>query len=176
MCTAQSIPLQQKLVICTLILLLKKGQARKEVFLGKLHEAYVKLCQQKQLKFENQTEFVALCDMLTARGIIDLKKNKEPRHTKVSICVLLLQESLFHFFHIFLTMTGDPETGRRCNWTFTWGPHPVISAKVSNHLYVPMVMPFYDNSDSPVRPVDLCKQDALYWTTLGSCFMQACNS
>ena len=63
----------------------------KEVFLGKLHGTYVKLCQQKQLKFENQTEFVGLCNMLDAIDIIVLKKDKEARHTKVSICVMQLQ-------------------------------------------------------------------------------------
>ena len=104
-----AIPLQQKLVACALILMVR-GKARKEVFLGKLYEAYANLCKQKQLKFENETEFVGLCDMLGASGIIAIKKSKEARHTKVSICVLQLHESLFHFFHIFLTMTGDFKT------------------------------------------------------------------
>ena len=83
--TAQNaIPLQQKLVTCALILMVK-GQAKKEVSLGKLHEAYVQLCQQRHLKFESETEFVGLCNMLATSGIIALRKNKEARLTKVSI-------------------------------------------------------------------------------------------
>ena len=46
-----TIPLQQKLVACALLVMVK-GNPRKEVFLGKLYEAYVKLCKQRRLKFE----------------------------------------------------------------------------------------------------------------------------
>ena len=84
-CAAQNgIPLQQKLVTCALILMVR-GKAKKEVNLGKLHEAYAKLCQQRHLKFESETEFVGLCDMLAINGIIALKKTKETRLTIVSI-------------------------------------------------------------------------------------------
>ena len=81
---AMAIPLQQKLVICTLCVMVR-GQAKKEVTLGKLHEAYARLCQQRHLKFESETEFVELCDMLATNGIIALKKTKAARLTKVSI-------------------------------------------------------------------------------------------
>ena len=81
-----AIPLQQKLVACALILMVR-GQAKKEVTLGKLHEAYTKLCQQRHLKFESESEFVGLCNMLATSGIIALKKGKEARLTKVSACV-----------------------------------------------------------------------------------------
>ena len=78
------IPLQQKLVVCTLLQMVR-GQAKKEVNLGKLHEAYAMLCKQRHLKFESETEFVGLCNMLATNGIIVLKKSKEARLTKVSI-------------------------------------------------------------------------------------------
>ena len=70
-------------MLIPILVIFVKGQATKVVFLGKLHKAYVKLCQQKQLKFENQTEFVGLGNMLD--------EDKEARHTKVSICVMQLQ-------------------------------------------------------------------------------------
>ena len=56
---------------CALILMVR-GQAKKEVTLGKLHEAYAKLCQQRHLKFESESEFVGLCNMLATSGIIDM--------------------------------------------------------------------------------------------------------
>ena len=82
--TSNDIPLQQKLAACTLLQMVR-GKAKKEVTLGKLHEAYAKLCQQRYLKFESETEFVGLCDVLATSGIIALKKTKEARLTKVSI-------------------------------------------------------------------------------------------
>ena len=110
--TSQSaimIPFQQRVVACALLMMTRR-KASKEVFLGKLYEAYVDLCKQRGLKFESETEFVGLCDMLDASGIIAIKKSKEIRRTKVSICALQLHEFLFHFFHFFLTLTGDFET------------------------------------------------------------------
>jgi len=84
-CSAQeSIPLQQKLVACTLLLLVR-SQPKKEVTLGKLHEAYTEVCRKRRLKFESETEFVGLCKMLDSTGIISLKKAKETRLMKVSI-------------------------------------------------------------------------------------------
>jgi len=96
-CSAQeSIPLQQKLVACTLLLLVR-SQPKKEVTLGKLHEAYIEVCRKRQLKFESETEFVGLCKMLDSTGIISLKKAKETRLMKVT---LKLEESeLEHFLH-----------------------------------------------------------------------------
>ena len=51
-----------------------RRKTSKEVSLGKLYEAYVK---QRGLKFENETEFVGLCDMLDASGIIAIKSSNK---------------------------------------------------------------------------------------------------
>ena len=60
----------------------------KEVTLGKLQDAYSRVCCQWQLKQEGQTEFVGLCNVLEARGLLGVKKAKETRLTKVScVCV-----------------------------------------------------------------------------------------
>ena len=81
----QNFPLQQKLAVCTLLCMVK-GRHAKEVTLGKLHEAYVRVCRHRQLRHEGESEFVGVCNMLEARGVISLKnsKAKEARMIKVS--------------------------------------------------------------------------------------------
>ena len=81
----QNFPLQQKLAVCTLLCMVK-GRHAKEVTLGKLHEAYVRVCRQRQLRHEGESEFVGVCNMLEARGVISMKnsKAKEARLIKVS--------------------------------------------------------------------------------------------
>ena len=82
----QNFPLQQKLAVCTLLCMVR-GRHNKEVTLGKLHEAYVRVCRQRQLRHEGESEFVGVCSMLEARGVIILKnsKAKETRLIKVSM-------------------------------------------------------------------------------------------
>ena len=81
----QNFPLQQKLAVCTLLCMVK-GRHAKEVTLGKLHEAYVRVCRHRQLRHEGESEFVGVCNMLEARGVVSLKnsKAKEARMIKVS--------------------------------------------------------------------------------------------
>ena len=81
----QNFPLQQKLAVCTLLCMVK-GRHTKEVTLGKLHEAYVRVCRHRQLRHEGESEFVGVCNMLEARGVLSLKnsKAKEARLVKVS--------------------------------------------------------------------------------------------
>ncbi|XP_038160769.1 cell division control protein 6 homolog [Cyprinodon tularosa] len=78
----ESFPLQQKLLVCCLLLVIRSGKSR-EVHLGKLHEVYSRLCSQRQVSAVGQGECLALCELLESRGIFALKKNKEARLTKV---------------------------------------------------------------------------------------------
>ncbi|XP_043969462.1 cell division control protein 6 homolog [Gambusia affinis] len=78
----ESFPLQQKLLVCCLLLLIRKGKS-KETNLGKLHEVYSRLCAQRQVSGVGQGECLALCGLLESRGIFALKKAKEGRLTKV---------------------------------------------------------------------------------------------
>ncbi|XP_041640379.1 cell division control protein 6 homolog [Cheilinus undulatus] len=78
----ESFPLQQKLLVCCLLLLIKNGKS-KEVVLGKLHEVYSRLCAQRQVSAAGQGECLSLCSLLESRGIFALKKAKEARLTKV---------------------------------------------------------------------------------------------
>lgn len=78
----ESFPLQQKLLVCCLLLLIRNGKS-KEMVLGKLHEVYSRLCSQRQVSAVGQGECLSLCSLLESRGIFALKKAKEARLTKV---------------------------------------------------------------------------------------------
>ncbi|XP_074835157.1 cell division control protein 6 homolog [Carettochelys insculpta] len=77
-------PLQQKILVCSLLLLARQLKA-KEVTLGKLHEAYSRVCRQQQMAAVTHSECLSLATLLEARGILALKKAKEARLTKVSL-------------------------------------------------------------------------------------------
>ncbi|KAG7258364.1 hypothetical protein CRUP_001719 [Coryphaenoides rupestris] len=87
---AESFPLQQKLLVCCLLLLTRRSRS-KEVLLGKLHEAYSRLCARRQVGGVAQMggvaqgECLSLCSLLESRGIFALRKAKEARLTKVSL-------------------------------------------------------------------------------------------
>ncbi|XP_072318998.1 cell division control protein 6 homolog [Eucyclogobius newberryi] len=78
----ESFPLQQKLIVCCLLLLIKNGKS-KEIPLGKLHEVYSRLCAQRQVSAVGQSECLSLCGLLESRGIFALKKAKDARLTKI---------------------------------------------------------------------------------------------
>ncbi|XP_067168016.1 cell division control protein 6 homolog [Apteryx mantelli] len=79
-----SFPLQQKILVCSLLLLARHLKA-KEVTLGKLHDAYSKVCRRQQLVAADQAECLALAALLEARGVLELKRAKEARLAKVSL-------------------------------------------------------------------------------------------
>ncbi|XP_074080077.1 cell division control protein 6 homolog isoform X2 [Macrotis lagotis] len=78
------VPLQQKILVCSLLLLTRQLKA-KEVTLGKLYEAYSKVCRKQQVAAVDQSECLSLSGLLETRGILGLKKSKEIRFTKVSL-------------------------------------------------------------------------------------------
>ncbi|KAM6939785.1 cell division control protein 6 homolog [Xenentodon cancila] len=80
----ESFPLQQKMLVCCLLLLIRSGKS-KEIILGKLHEVYSRLCAQRQVSGVGQGECLSLCSLLESRGIFALKKAKEARLTKVCL-------------------------------------------------------------------------------------------
>ncbi|XP_033097648.1 cell division control protein 6 homolog [Anneissia japonica] len=84
-------PLQQKLAVCTLLLLVKHSKM-KDVTLGKLHETYSKVCKSRHVPPVDQSEFLSLCHLIETRGIIGLKKSKETRLTK--ICLKLAEKEV----------------------------------------------------------------------------------
>ncbi|XP_060075757.1 cell division control protein 6 homolog [Ylistrum balloti] len=80
----ESIPLQQKLVVCTLLLMVKEGRM-KEVTMGKLQDTCTKVCKKRQMATHDSSEFQGLCTLLETRGIIGIKKPKDGRLAKVSL-------------------------------------------------------------------------------------------
>ncbi|XP_061687139.1 cell division control protein 6 homolog [Syngnathoides biaculeatus] len=78
----ESFPLQQKLLVCCLLMLVRDGKS-KEVLLGKLHEVHSRLCSQRRVGGVSQSECLSLCSLLESRGVFGLKKAKEARLTKV---------------------------------------------------------------------------------------------
>ncbi|KAL4659867.1 hypothetical protein GN956_G177 [Arapaima gigas] len=81
---SDSFPLQQKLLVCSLLIVTRQGKSR-EVQLGKLYEAYSRLCGQRQVGAVSQSECLSLCSLLESQGIFSLKKGKEARTTKVCL-------------------------------------------------------------------------------------------
>ncbi|XP_010725186.1 cell division control protein 6 homolog [Meleagris gallopavo] len=79
-------PLQQKVLVCSLLLLARHLRTR-QVTLGKLHDAYSRVCRQQQLPAVDQAECLSLVTLLESRGVLELKRAKDTRLTKVSLKV-----------------------------------------------------------------------------------------
>ncbi|CAG9858397.1 unnamed protein product [Phyllotreta striolata] len=79
-----SIPLQQKIIICSLLLMLKKLK-NKDITIGKLHDVYKRVCGKRKIGSVDQAEFVGLCSLIETRGILSITNKKEPRLNKVSL-------------------------------------------------------------------------------------------
>nr|XP_002119530.1 cell division control protein 6 homolog [Ciona intestinalis] len=79
-------PLQQKLVVCSLLLLCKKTKSY-EAPLGKLRETYTTICKDRQVSAVSQSEFHSLCDLVEARGLVSLRRHKQPRLAKIKLNV-----------------------------------------------------------------------------------------
>lgn len=80
----ESIPLQQKLIVCTLLLVVKQGKL-KEVTMGKLHDTYTKVCRKRQMAAVDYSEYQGIISLLETRGITATKKIKEGRMAKVTL-------------------------------------------------------------------------------------------
>lgn len=78
-----SLPVQQKVILCSLILIIKNKKCQ-EVMLGKFHEVYSRVCQiHRVVQHVDLSEFLNLCNLLDVRGLISVKKNKDVRLAKV---------------------------------------------------------------------------------------------
>ncbi|CAH1104483.1 unnamed protein product [Psylliodes chrysocephalus] len=79
-----SFPLQQKIIICSLLLMLKNVK-NKDITVGKLHEVYRRVCDKRKISSVDQAEFVGLCSLIETRGIIHINRKKEQRLNKVEL-------------------------------------------------------------------------------------------
>ncbi|KAH8246056.1 hypothetical protein KR026_012624 [Drosophila bipectinata] len=75
-------PLQQKLMLCTLVLMLR-NERNKDISMGRLHEVYRRVCAKRNIHALDQAEFAGTVDLVETRGIIRIMRKKEPRLHKV---------------------------------------------------------------------------------------------
>lgn len=80
----ESFPLQQKIMLCSLMLMLRK-EKNKDITIGRLHEVYRRVCTKRNIHAVDQAEFVSIVDLVQTRGILRIIKKKEPRLGKVQL-------------------------------------------------------------------------------------------
>lgn len=80
----EAFPLQQKLLLCSLLLVLKAGKS-KDITVGRLHQVYRAVCSKRNLQVVDQTEFLNMCSLVESRGILRLQGKKEPRLMRVQL-------------------------------------------------------------------------------------------
>lgn len=71
-------PVQQKILICTLLLIIKHTKS-KPITIGRLHDVYKKVCRSRNIDPTELSEFLNLCLLTETRGIVKITKKKEPR-------------------------------------------------------------------------------------------------
>ncbi|ESO12913.1 hypothetical protein HELRODRAFT_63669, partial [Helobdella robusta] len=81
------IPLQQMLVMCTMLLMGKLAKGSKEITLGKLHENLNKVCLKNGFGRVDQGELLSHCLSIEDQGMMTIKKNKQVRLHKLSLRV-----------------------------------------------------------------------------------------
>ncbi|CRK99225.1 CLUMA_CG012553, isoform A [Clunio marinus] len=79
-----SFPLLQKLLICTLLLIIKHDK-NKNITVGRLHDVYKKVCKNRNINSIDLSEFLNLCLLVETHGIVRLTKKKEPRFHQVQL-------------------------------------------------------------------------------------------
>ncbi|KAH8301126.1 hypothetical protein KR018_002616 [Drosophila ironensis] len=77
-------PLQQKLMLCTLVLMLR-NERNKDITMGRLHEVYRRVCAKRNILALDQAEFAGTVDLVETRGILRIMRKKEPRLHKVQL-------------------------------------------------------------------------------------------
>ncbi|VEN61219.1 unnamed protein product [Callosobruchus maculatus] len=77
-------PLQQKIIVCSLLLMLNKAK-NKDVTLGRLHEVYRRVCSKRNLVAVDQAEFVGLCSLIETRGMIKVVGKTDQRMSKIGL-------------------------------------------------------------------------------------------
>lgn len=81
---ADAFPLQQKVLICTLLLMLNNGK-NKDITVGRLHAIYAKVCTKRSIPSLDESEFLGMCSLTETKGIIRVIKNKVSRLSKIQL-------------------------------------------------------------------------------------------
>lgn len=77
-------PLQQKILICTLLLIIKNDK-NKDITIGRLHDVFKKVCKTRNIQAVDLSDFLSLCILLDTRGILRIVKKKETRFHRVKL-------------------------------------------------------------------------------------------
>ncbi|XP_044742330.1 cell division control protein 6 homolog [Chrysoperla carnea] len=89
----EGFPLQQKILLCCLILIIKKGK-NKIITVGKLFDVYRKVCGKKNILAVDQSEFTSLLTLIESRGILRLSGKKDNIRLQ-KICLEWNEEDIF---------------------------------------------------------------------------------
>lgn len=81
-----TMPLQQMILLCTLILM-KKHCKVQDMNFGKLYDVYKRVCKKRDIMAVGECEFPGLCNLVEMRGFIQLKPSKSVRMTKLVLKV-----------------------------------------------------------------------------------------
>lgn len=81
---SEDTPLQQKLTIASLLVLVKHGKS-KQVTLGQLHQTYSKVCKKFNVTPLDFDEFSHTASLIESRGIVSLKRKPNLRLTPISL-------------------------------------------------------------------------------------------
>ncbi|KAI8427688.1 hypothetical protein MSG28_002146 [Choristoneura fumiferana] len=65
----ESFPMQQKLILCSLMLMLTKGK-NKDIVMGKLHDVYKKVATARNIAPLDMSEMASACSLLESRGAL----------------------------------------------------------------------------------------------------------
>ncbi|XP_050551682.1 polycomb group protein Psc-like [Spodoptera frugiperda] len=77
-------PLQQKLILCSIMLMLTKGKV-KEILMGKLHDVYKKVATARNIVPLDMCEMSAACGLLEARGALRLGAGASARARRLRL-------------------------------------------------------------------------------------------
>lgn len=77
-------PLQQKILVCALLLILKSAK-NKDITISRLHRVFAKLCGKRNIQAIDETEFAGVCSLIETKGIIRVLKGKISRLNKVQL-------------------------------------------------------------------------------------------
>lgn len=77
-------PLQQKILICTLLLIIKYDK-NKNITVGRLHDVFKRVCKNRNIQSIDLSDFFNLCILAETHGIICITTKKEPRFHQVQL-------------------------------------------------------------------------------------------
>uniref|UniRef100_A0A146L4S5 Cell division control protein n=3 Tax=Lygus hesperus TaxID=30085 RepID=A0A146L4S5_LYGHE len=82
--SSATFPVQQKLLICA-ALLIRQNSKCKELTIGKLHDVYRKICENRNIGFLDLSEFISLAELVESRGIIKIQGKTRNRLSKLTM-------------------------------------------------------------------------------------------